>query len=428
MLLATAALLANAPALAQVSAMSKKTSGPQLLAGTTVVADEVRKQGSKISGGWREYALDGSWRRVVYILDANTGTVVFGDGKRGSRIPSVTRYAWGGPGRADGRAHYDEKRSFAGATTDLLNKADRPSPIPGDVASRVRDLGGDIRLLRRLADIEARMQEVGSAFDAARRSADESGLTAGFPGTATPGRKGNWSDPRQGIGRDGRAGDDVISSEFVTDSDGTRGTVVTRHDDGTTTTDEYWSNDRGTGISSTTRNSSGDITYSSSGSMMTDGSTRASSFVASNPKTGEGKHFLETTNRNGGHTRRTWTGTPSETSSGRGHEAEIARYVPWLADANYAQWKREADLIKSGGRVTQPGGQGSVVLNEGPEVGIDGVVNCGDSNANPCKRMGGVNVDVKGRFDTISQPGRGVPTGPVDDKAPRPIPVPEPKP
>lgn len=428
LLLAAAALLAGAPALAQVSTMAKKTPGPELAAGTRVAADEVLKQGGTISGGWREYAEDGSWRRVVFRLQADAGTVIFGDGKPGRRPPGVTRYAWTGPGRTEGRVHYDERRSFAEATGELSGNADRSSPVPADVASRVRGLGGDVRLLRRLTDIEGRMKEVGSALDAGRRGAGEGGLTAGFPGTDTPGRKGNWSDPRRGVGRDGRAGSDVVSTEVVSDSHGTRETVVTRNDDGTTTTVETWTNETSSGTSSTTRNSNGDITRSNGQMSMREGGTRSSSFVASNPSTGVGKHMLETTDRNGAYSRRTWTGTPSETGSGRGYEEEIARYVPWLADANYAQWKRESDLVKSGGRISQPGQQGSLVLNEGPEVGIDGVVNCGDSSTNPCRRVGGVNVDPKARFGTLSQPGRGVPTGPIDEKTPPPIPEPEPVP
>ena len=48
--------------------------------------------------------------------------------------------------------------------------------------------------------------------------------------------------------------------------------------------------------------------------------------------------------------------------------------------------------MKSGGAIKQPGRgeQSTLVLNEGPEVGADGVVNCGDSNTNPCARTGGV--------------------------------------
>ncbi|MCZ7653623.1 MAG: hypothetical protein M5R42_04045 [Rhodocyclaceae bacterium] len=42
--------------------------------------------------------------------------------------------------------------------------------------------------------------------------------------------------------------------------------------------------------------------------------------------------------------------------------------LPWFIDALYVQWKRESDLVKSGGRISQPGrGEApSLVTNEGP--------------------------------------------------------------
>lgn len=122
-------------------------------------------------------------------------------------------------------------------------------------------------------------------------------------------------------------------------------------------------------------------------------------------------------------------GAPSETPFGSrdSYEVEVARYVPWLADIQYLQWKRESELVKSGGRISQPGGQPTLVLNEGPEVGASGVVNCGDANTMPCARTGGVEVDTRGRLGGLSQPGRGVPAGPIDQKAP-PGPIPEPRP
>lgn len=97
-----------------------------------------------------------------------------------------------------------------------------------------------------------------------------------------------------------------------------------------------------------------------------------------------------------------------------------------MMDAVYVQWKRESDLVKSGGRISQPGRgeQPTLVLNEGPEVGANGVVNCGDSNTNPCARPAGVVVDARRGFGNISQPGRGGEPGAPE---PRPIPVPEPQ-
>lgn len=421
-------LLSVTSVFAQVPAKS-----PQQVPGIKIVSDSVLKNGNKISGGWYEYASDGSWRRVAFTIDAQVGTIVFGDGKPGTRMPSVTRYAWVGPGRKDASTEFDETRRFTDVTSGQIDKSNLSSQIPEGVATRVRELGGDIRLLRRLANITQRMKDVGSAFDAARQGASAGGLTSGFPGTATPGRKGNWSDPRGGIGRDGRASEmEVISNEYRTGTDGSSESHIVMSDGSITYTFETHSNAAGeTSSSVTMKDSQGNIIGGyNTGSSKADGTTFATSFTRDS-RSGQINFTTITTGPEGKRTVTGRRGTPPESGTRRGYEEEVAKHIPWLADANYAQWKRESDLVKSGGRISQPGrGEPStMIVNESPDIGASAVVNCGDSNTTPCNRAGRIMVNPRGAFDKISQPGRGVPTGPIDGKEqPKPIPVPEPKP
>ncbi len=408
-----------------------------------VVADSVRRVGSKIVGGWREYANDGTWRRAVFALDVEAGNIIFGDGVPGQRIPGVTRYVWSGNGRRDSIVDFSEARSFATVTPATLLQARRSSAVPLDVAARIRSLGGDVRLLRRMVDVSGRMREIGSAFDAAQGARGAPGVAAGLPGSDTRGRTGKWVDPRGGLGGNGQASDgklpsastspggsdEVVSSDQRTGTDGTsESTVVTRHSDGSSTTQRTWSDGSGQGSSSSEKDKNGNVTGGASTIVRSDGEAVVTTYTR-DVRSGEIRYQTTTVNREGARTvsgRRT---TPPETGGRTGYEAEIAQFIPWLIEAQYIQWKRETDLVRSGGRVTQPGGQPSLVLNEGPEVGVSGVINCGDSNTSPCARTGGTVIDPRGGLGQISQPGRGVPTGPIPGKeAPRPLPRPNPKP
>ncbi len=406
-------------------------------ASSVVVADSVIKTGSRISGGWREYAADRSWRRVVFTLNAEAGTIVFGDGEPGRKLPSVTHYAWAGSGYKGSPLSYDEARAFRDATPSVLGRANESSPIPSDVATRIRDIGGDIKLLHRLADMSNRMTDIGSAFDAMRRPANDGGIVGGFPGGSTQGKGGSWADPRRGMGRDGRASDDpggkltapdeTVEKSRSTEKDGTQVTrVVVRHGDGSTTSRETWIGGNGVSVYTTENDKDGQET--SGGSVSYSSLTGSTTTETHHYDAGDGMEHWETRTvlRSGVVQVDAGRRNPSEFGNRRGYEEEVARSLPWLADANYAQWKRESELVKSGGRISQPGGQPTLVLNEGPEVGPTGVVNCGDSNTTPCARLGGVEVDTKGRLGNLSQPGRGVPTGPIDKTPPRPQPEPRP--
>jgi hypothetical protein len=132
-------------------------------------------------------------------------------------------------------------------------------------------------------------------------------------------------------------------------------------------------------------------------------------------------------------TNRSYTHTlPSETPyGGRGgfDEAWLDKSLPWLMDGAYVNWKRERDLVVSGGRVAQPGRgqQTSPATSDGPRVGTTAVTNCGDSGTNPCARTGGSAVDVRGRMGGLSQPPAGGPNGgPGNTGVPDPVPVPVP--
>ncbi|MEO8063641.1 MAG: hypothetical protein ABI821_12935 [Pseudomonadota bacterium] len=417
-----------------------KSKTPAVRTDLRIVSDEVRREGGAIVGGWREYGTDGSWRRAVFTLESDSGSVVFGDGAVGRRPPGVTRYSWSGKGRKDASVDFSETRAFGGAAPALLERARRSSAIPADIASRVRVLGGDIRLLRRLADISQRMNDIGKGFDAAIGPRPQTGVGTGLPGSDTRGREGNWADPRGGLDRNGvasdkptapntspRTPDEVVSTDGRTGTDGSAEvTVVVRHGDGSTTTHHIWTDDSGSGYDRTEREAKGNITGGLAITNRGSGESEVMTFQR-NVNSGQIEFTTTTANSEGTRTITGRRGTPPETGGRRGYEVEMAQYVPWLAKANYLQWKRESDLLRSGGRISQPGGQPSLVLNEGPEVGVDGVINCGDANTLPCARNGGIGVDPRGSVGTISQPSRGVPNTPVPGKAPRPVPQPKPQ-
>ena len=406
------------------------------------VSEGVQLSDRKITGAWLENAADGSWRRVAFVLHDNVGTVTFGDGRRGSRVPSVTRYAYAGPGSKNAKldkthAVYSEVHAANDVTPQFRAKADQSSLVPAEVASRVREFGGDVKVLQQLTDLK-RISELGSAFDAARGAAADSGVFGNRPGGAPDRKAGGWKDPRAGVGRDGRAsdaGDEVISSDASSDEGGRRSSSVTRHSDGSTTEVSAEKNNDGSsrnsrsdrradGIPISTRSEETDSYGNSTVFVMTYDATTGEIRTARSSKRSDGSWSLQTNRSNT---------TPSETPySGRGgfDEAWMDKSLPWFMDAVYVAWKRESDLMQSGGRVAQPGrGEGnSPGTREAPRVGSDAVTNCGDSGTNPCVRPGGTTVDVRGRLGGLSQPGRGDPKGgPGSLGVPDPRPIPLPK-
>ena len=412
LLLAGATLLLAGSTFAQTPAKSEKA--PRIL----TVADSVQLVGSKISGGWREHAADGSWRRVGFVLDRESGSITFGDGESGRRVPGAVRYSYAGAGKG-GKETHTEARAFAGASPALLARADQSSPIPKDVATRIRELGGDFRLLQRLMDENHRLKELGSAFDAARRPSDDGGVFGGRPG-GSPG-EGKWSDPQRGVGRGGQASDDTIESTVErTDREGNHEkTTVTRHGDGSTTTEVRWTGTSGATVnSSTDKDVKGNVTGGYTEVNQSYGERTAMRYTR-NVSTGE-VHYHEVTTRTDG-TRIHRIGssarriTPPETgSSSRGFdEAWLYESAPWLMDALYTNWKHENDLLVSGGRIAQPGRGESPPQAPGEtnRVGTNAVVNCGDSNTNPCAGAQGAGADTRGRLSELTQPPRDVPTG-----------------
>ena len=234
LLFAGAALLLAGSTFAQTPAKSEKA--PRIL----TVTDSVQLGGGKISGGWREYAVDGSWRRVEFVLDSEAAAVTFGDGETGRRLPSVTRYVYTGIGGKDAKAGdapavYSETHTFAGATPGIRDKANQSSPVPADVATRVRELGGDIKLMQQAADLK-RISELGSALDAAGSRAADDGFFGDRPGGAPRRSGGGWSRPGAEAGGGGRASDGTAKTPGH--DDGPKDTVV-RHADGSTTTTTY---------------------------------------------------------------------------------------------------------------------------------------------------------------------------------------------
>lgn len=441
LLLAGAALLLAGSTFAQTPAKSEKA--PRIL----TVIDSVQLVGSKISGGWREHAADGSWRRVDFVQDSEAASVTFGDGEPGRRLPSVTRYAYAGHGgknakTGDAPAAYSETHVFAGATPGIRDKANQSSPIPSDVATRIREIGGDIKVMQQMADFK-RISELGSAFDAAGSRAADDRFFSDRPGGPPRRSGGGWKDPRAGVGRDGRASESPSSppepiDEFpeTTDADGNRSsTRVIHHADGSTTT-EYSSNgaDGSSFVSRTERDAHGNVTGGGGGrSDAANGEIHTGEYKR-NPKTGEVFFRSETSYPDGGvnHFNGTYPGTPSEVPfSGRGgfDEAWMDKSLPWFMDAVYVEWRRKNDLVKSGGRITQPGrGEDpSPGASEGPRVGASAVTNCGDTGTNPCARPAGTETDARGGFGAISQPLPDVPTGGPLGGGGSPFPPPNPQ-
>lgn len=421
LLLAGAALLLAGSVLAQTPAKGAKNSAPR------IVSDDVKLAGSKITGGWRETAANGSWRRVEFVVDGDAGSVTFGDGEKGRRPPGVSRYTYAGPGTKGGKETYTEERSFAGASPALLARANRSSPIPKGVATRIRELGGDFRLLQRLMDESHRMKEIGRAFDAAHRPSDDGGVFGRRPG-GSPG-EGNWSDPRRGVGRGGKASESPESApppidEFpeTTDADGNSSSIrVTRHGDNSTTTVFTWRDaDGGHGVSRTEKDAHGNVTGGSGESVSANGGMRTTEWTR-DIKTGEVQAKIKFTHPDGSgiHYTERHRGTPPETGSSRGFdEAWLYKSAPWLMDALYTNWKRGNDLLVSGGRIAQPGrGDGpSQAPAERPRVGANAVVNCGDSNTNPCAGAESANTDrdARERLGALTQPPRdGLSGGPL---------------
>jgi hypothetical protein len=432
LLLVGAALLLAGSSLAQTPTKRAKSSASQ------IVSDGVRLAGSKITGGWRETAADGSWRRVEFVLDRDSASVTFGDGERGRRPPGAARYSYAGAGIKGEKETYTEAHSFAGASPALLARASQSSPIPKGIATRIDELGGDFRLLQRVMDESHRMKELGSAFDAARRPSDEGGVFGKRPG-GSPG-EGKWSDPRRGVGRDGRASESPESApppidEFpeTTDADGNRSsTRVTRHGDGSTTTVFSWNDaDGSAGVSRTEKDAHGNVTGGSGESTSANGAMRTSEWTR-DPKTGEVQAKITFTHPDGSGIQYTdrHRGTPPETGSSRGgfDEAWMYKAAPWFMDALYTNWKRENDLVKSGGRIAQPGRgeDSSQAPVESSRVGVDAVVNCGDTGTNPCARAEGTETDTRGRLGALTQPPRDVPSGGPLGGSVTPFPVPSP--
>ena len=436
-------LMLDGSALAQTPIKAEKTKR------TLIVSDAVQLSGSKISGGWREHAVDGSWRSVAFVVGDNVATVTFGDGEKGRRAPSATRYVYAGPGgkaakAGDAPAVYSETHVLADATPGILDKANQSSQVPADVATRVRELGGDIKLMQQAADLK-RISELGSALDAAGSRAADDRFFGDRPGGPPRRSGGGWKDPRAGVGRDGRASESPSSApepidEFpeTTDADGNRSsTRVIRHADGSTTT-EYSSNDANgdSFVSRTERDAHGNVTGGGGGRSDAAHDEVYTAEYKRNPKTGE-VFFRSGTSYPDGSTSNfsgTYPGSPSEVPfSGRGgfDEAWMDKSLPWFMDAVYSQWKRKNDLRKSAGMISQPGPEGapSPATSEGPSVGASAVTNCGDTGTNPCARFEGTEVDGRRGFNSISQPLPDFQTaGPLGGKGvPGPVPIPPPK-
>ncbi|MBK8524430.1 MAG: hypothetical protein IPL58_10175 [Betaproteobacteria bacterium] len=286
-------LMLDGSAIAQTPIKAEKTKR------TLIVSDAVQLSGSKISGGWREHAVDGSWRSVTFVLGDNVATVTFGDGEKGRRAPSATRYVYAGPGgkaakAGDAPAVYSETHVLADATPGILGKANQSSQVPADVATRIRELGGDIKLMQQAADLK-RISELGSALDAAASRAADDRFFGDRPGGPPRRSGGGWKDPRAGVGRDGRAGDDVVIFEKAgTDEHGNYAyTIVTRHDDGSTTTDSgFRDTSGGTATTSEHKDASGRVT---GGSQDTSGGPGggSSSAVLAQPRHRRGDDYRD---------------------------------------------------------------------------------------------------------------------------------------
>lgn len=413
---------------------------------TLIVSDSVQLAGSRISGGWREHAADGSWRRVAFVLDGHVATVTFGDGKNGSRVPSVSRYIYAGPGGKDAKtgdapAVYSEAHIFADATPGVQDRAKQSSPVPADVAMRVRELGGDIKLMQQAADIK-RISELGSAFDAAGSRAADDRFFGDRPGGAPRRNGGGWTDPRGGVGRDGRAGDGATKTADYDGGPkgpdrGNTGNGEIRHADDTTTTFSSWNDANGHGNSETHKDASGNTTHGGGESVDARGNRTTTSYVVSTR--GEVYYTRVTVTPEGHRTEHQGShhgvDTPSETPySGRGgfDEAWMDKSLPWFMDTVYLNWKRESDLVQSGGRIAQPGrgdDGASPIVREGPRVGASAVTNCGDAGTNPCARFESAEVDARERMNTLTQPPRGDDPrgGPGGMGVPGPVQVPPPK-
>jgi hypothetical protein len=189
--------------------------------------------------------------------------------------------------------------------------------------------------------------------------------------------------------------------------------------------------DGSAGVSRTEKDAHGNVTGGSGESTSANGAMRTSEWTRV-PKTGEVQAKITFTHPDGSGIQYTdrHRGTPPETGSSRGgfDEAWMYKAAPWFMDALYTNWKRENDLVKSGGRIAQPGrGEDpSQAPVESSRVGVDAVVNCGDTGTNPCARAEGTETDTRGRLGALTQPPRDVPSGGPLGGSVTPFPVPSP--
>lgn len=253
-------------------------------------------------------------------------------------------------------------------------------------------------------------------------------------------RGGQWRDPRSVVGRDGRVADDVASTaQSRTDDGGSRhvSTTATTAKDGSisvqVTIVERDASGRET--SRTSMTIAGDSMVLTSSTAGAGGSASTSVAVVGGVSTwavaaidAQGRMTYDAegaTRRGTGPTR-----SPAEGSTpAKGFEAELAQWLPWMAESLDRDGERRTSLLLSGGRLAQPargGERGEVTGSETPRPGAQSVVNCGDSVNNPCAQVERTARDPKGGFGQLSQPGREVPPL-LPAPAPRP-PGPQPKP
>jgi hypothetical protein len=415
------------------------------LPGAGQVADATvsRQADGTLAGGWSVDEGAGRVASVRFALYANGTASATVDRTGPGYGAGVTRYVWSGRDRTGRAALHSDVRLAGVELGNGFAAVGRAPAVPPAVATHLDGhRAGALRELQSLLDGGAQRSALDRTVLGFERAAGrEFGQALNAHIGAVKRRGGQWRDPRSVLGRDGRASDDFSSSaQTRTDDGGSRhvSTSTSSGKDGTVsmqvTIVERDASGRETSRTSLTI--SGDSMVLTSHTSGAGGSASTSMAVSGGVSTwavtvvdakGGVVHDAEaTTRRSTGPTR-----SPAEGSTpAKGYEAELAQWMPWMAESLYRDWARRTELLLSGGRLAQPGrggDRGQVTAGETPRPGTQSVINCGDSANNPCAQVERAARDPKGGFGAVSQPGREVPPL-LPAPSPKPPPGPQPKP
>ncbi len=415
------------------------------LPGAGHVADATvsRQADGTLAGGWRVDEGAGRIASVRFALYANGTSSATVDRTGPGYGAGVTRYVWSGRDRAGRPALHSDVRLGGVELGNGFAAAGRALAVPPAVAAQLDGhRAGALRELQSLLDGGAQRSALDRTVLGFERAAGrEFGQALDAHIGAVKRRGGQWRDPRSVLARDGRASDEFSSNtQTRTDDGGSRhvSTSISTGKDGTVSIQVtiVGRDASGRETSRTSLTISGDSMVLTSHTSDAGGSVSTSLVVNGGRSTWavtvvDANNAVvydheSTTRRSTGPTR-----SPAEGSTpAKGYEAELAQWMPWMAEALYRDWARRTELLLSGGRLAQPergGERGQVTAGETPRLGMQPVINCGDTANNPCAQVERAARDPKGGFGAVSQPGREVPPL-LPAPSPKPPPGPQPKP